>query len=710
METRDRKTSEPYVQSLVRTYPKSMSASLLFSIARMGLKIYESSPLAILHGLQVAILLYGVVNEVLRMSPHHTKMKNNFSPICYPPDSDDIETARLYVDNNSTTPVIENYSSEDHVQGMAAGNLRGPEFIQMREKYYPLMHLMARIALEPNPKNFLEKVSLIPNVLLRKEMQDTIAKINYEVWLRNINISDIMTRRHFFLLELNQAVLRYNQDASIPASFVTIEELFALDFFSSIVKPIKPDDLLPTLIKKAIGSTPVIACTSAYIKKQNKMFHLLDWPTSNYFANGIAWTKRPTGNTEKGKPTFVYTLGIAPDHPVAIGINDELVITINEVCQIDNMEKNPEGGFGPFDMMQKILDTCMTIDDVEQLIKKFPPASPWILSVMSKTEGAVIDLLPPKKPEEESAPLYRIKRDNFVATNFFQKMPETAAVPCALERYEKMEKAQQNLNMSDWEKARASASDDTCVSMIARWENDELILEYNIANFNSSISEDPVDNVFRPDKMNIHQDAKQFLEKCNQHAVKPVPIHPVDKELMKLCLASVKIKDAEVAQLMRKIYSTLMVENSRNYCVEQKEKSVLDTQQIKEMAKLTRKIALGEASQEELKRFEENLLRLDPGLRSTMNYFCILTGIVAVVAGLFSMTNSLTAINTGLTWIRNNFSTLASLGSIAAPLQKVFSSPSSPSVFFFANSLAEKCRNLTSNGEELKKDNLRLNQ
>src|SRR5436190_23116317 len=105
------------------------------------------------------------------MATHHTKMKNDFSSMSYPPDSDEYETARLYVENNST-PIIENYSSEEHVQAMASGNLRGTDFIKMRDKYYPLMYLMARIALEPNPKNLQEKISLIPNVLFRKEMQD----------------------------------------------------------------------------------------------------------------------------------------------------------------------------------------------------------------------------------------------------------------------------------------------------------------------------------------------------------------------------------------------------------------------------------------------------------------------------------------------------------------------------------------------------------
>ncbi len=697
---RNKYPHSPTVQELFDENPRSMSLSLFISTVCTYLNIYNAPMFALLSSAEMVELFRGLILKVKEMIPRNEKVKSNIETMYFHGSS----SLHAQFNAENGTPVLESYSDQEQIQATVEACFLGNDYIH--DKYFQTMYLMARVALKQNASNVWEKLSLIPDVLIREQMQDTISAINYEVWKRGINIEYSMEYLHYSLLELNKCVLDYNSAHAASGQtkpFVKIDDLLSLRFFNSIVEVIKPDDLLGTLFKKALGHYPVMGCTNTYLQKQNVISRGLDWPQIQDFGNKIFWTKKPTGHTDLNLPTFVYTLGIYPNIPVAIGINDELVVIINVGGNKFDAHKNTDGGYGSLDIVDMILKNCLTLKDVEKLLDDHPCASPCIINVISKEEGAVFDILPPKMENEKSRPLYRVKKGSFIATNHHQGQEESAAVPCSVERYKKVEEALKDMpdNLSWdqlWELARIPATDDTCASIIVlKNEKGEIIVEWNISNKNSATAIDSDINKFFPDKMNIHQDARHFLHNVANKKIPRVLSTSVDKALKELCLASAKAKSGEVAQLMRNIYSQLMAENSRLNTIHQYKKSELNLniKQIEEIAVMAKKIGLGKATVKELKAFEETLLQLEPEFFDSINYLYVLGIFGATVGFVWDITTSLSWVQAGLTWMSENLSATVTIANTFMLGCKMFLSPSSsPNALFFSRSLVEKCREL----------------
>lgn len=518
----------PLLHAVVEYYPFSMLLSLVSCIIWQGSSLSSSSPYAILPMLQSAALIYGFYREFERLVPHPQKITNDFRDEKY------FINGQLVAELKSTggsTPILEIYSSDPIIIGLARGYFLGMDFIDMRKRYLPLLYLNAQLVIGPR-------------------FQDTVTSINQQILARdiNVNVQDKIPEFHYFLLEANKAVILHNSSPTRPKAihvpYINIDELMALQHF--------PDD------KKGLA----IGCSVAY-HPDGFFIRNFDWPSAGNLFNHVSRSISPTNHVDPKKPQFIMAWTL-PFGSVLTATNGHLVLAMNEVEKHKTMRKyqgENNGGYGQFDLFEMITKNCCTIEEIHSFIEKHPPASPWILNVTAKDGGGIFEMLPTVK--DKNQPLYRFipATPHCISTNHFQGMPETAAVSCSLTRYEKMRAASQR-STDPWEIARSSATKDTGHTLIAKWKNGKLILQSNIANYNSATAVDRRRKKFRYDEINVDEYSQSFINKTP--LLRPYKSLPVDQALMDLLNMAYQVKDQNISSLIRIIYSDLMVERTKN--------------------------------------------------------------------------------------------------------------------------------------------------
>lgn len=638
------------LRSIVQYYPLSMLVSLISSITSTGISLYYRSPYAFLSSMHSMLLTYGFILEFKRLIPDTLKIKNDFD------DQEFIynnQLAALLHNENNSTPSLEIYSSDPGMIGLASGHLRGWDYLELRRKYSRFLFLNAQLRKGP-------------------WYQDAIKTINQRTRERKINIDRKLLEQHQFLFEANKKVVEYNLHASsvFQDNPITIDELNAYNHF--------PDDFKGNL-----------ACSN-YLppNDDNLSFDMVrnfDWPGAGELFNRFLRMTYRTEHENPDKPQFVITWTL-PTNPGFTATNGHLVLAMNEVEIAETMRRNPDGGLCQFDLFNAIAENCCTLEEIEAYIKNNPPASPWILVARTKNGGGIFEMLPNIKDQ----PLYRfIKADHaLVATNHFQDLPESATISCSVPRFEKMSKAIQHYPDEPWKIAASSSSNDTGHTLIAKWhENGDLIIQSNIANYNSAIAYDPIDNQFHFDVLNVTEYGKTFLRKCENKLVRS-QLASVDEALIKLCKLSYQGESEEIAQHLRDIYSQLMLEKSKIALNHPNIPPSLSLEKIERIANESCSIVddilcQSLSSDEKIKKIEQYENTMGDVLNDRLSF---ISNRLKIIAGAYIVVNTmqttlispsgLDLLKFGLNWVINNISATCAMLPFSVPLFYSLKTPS----------------------------------
>jgi len=642
----------PFMQSVAQYYPFSTLFSFFSSFTWTGLSLYSRSPYTMLPAMQTALLLYGLVLEFKRLIPDPVKIKNNFKNREFYYNG---QLAAILKNENNSTPSLEIYSADPAIIGLAMGNLLGNDYLELRRKYSPFLFLNAQARKGPI-------------------LQNAIKTINQKTRERGIDVEYRLPEFHHLLLESNKKLIENNLAASsvLQDAPITIDELDAYNRF--------PNDIKGNL-----------AC-SVYIPAKNNTCNYaavsnFDWPGAGDLFNRMKRLNHPTGHTDSSKPQFVISFTL-PTHAGFRASNGHILLMMNEVETSETMRKNPDGGFGQFDLFNKILQECCTRDDIEECIKANPPASPYILIAVTKNGSFIIELLPSIK---ENSPLYRIIEADqaLVATNHFQGLPGTATISCSLPRWEKMMEAIKKYPNEPWKIAAAAASKDTGQTLIAKWqENGDLIIQWNIANYNSAIAIDPDTNAFNPDELNVTQYGKAFLRECEKHQVK-FNLSSTDQELMELYKSAYQVNDEEISQSMRDLYSQLMFEKSKLESGHPQAASSLTMPDIENIARDANNIVKIIMDKDKSHELKINALKKYQQLNHGNDRLLFALTISLLFAGLALIAmgpSGFDLARTGLNYLTSNLSAASAIYFASAPLRNALKS--SPDVAFFKKAVA----------------------
>jgi hypothetical protein len=489
---------------------------------------------------------YGLFDEFKRVfKPNKFKSESIFSNEEY------FENNKLIakLTHRNGFPSIDIYTSDPYLSAKAQAHLMAKhysEFYLMYWRYLTKLPLLISGPWWGMPENY----------------------INQEVKRRQFDFSLIEEERHQILKHSNSHIAAYNKAKLLP--FLRMPPITEKSFNAMLA--------MVDVYKKSFGCSAVVLNDSRINEKI--LLRNLDWPILDCAEYSIG-TFKPTGHLDQDKPQWVFSLGLTPGILGISMCNDKgLVITLNEATKMHSKRENIQARAQPeVVLIRKVVENCVTIDDIKLFFQKNQPTTSHILTAMTKDGGGIFEMLPTGENQNEIfnfRPLKTINEDvqavhatNFFLDNHDEAIPESGTAESIL-RYKNVgEKINEYVNSHQpgVSSIISCASRNMSIqSMIFNSSNEALTASINIANTHSPCAINSESKDVNYTELNLTEIFKELeASKINKTPLTNEEIE-VDKSLVELSKFAHEIgaTHLELAESLSDLYSALTIELSKN--------------------------------------------------------------------------------------------------------------------------------------------------